>query len=171
MLWIKMYPARCLRGSLRFDLPFTKRGIWYELLLIAGDLDEDGIIDYPIQFIASQLGCPVKVLEEVLTILERTERITRNGTEIVILNWFKYQSPTTKKGRVAKPRKSRAEKAAAFREEMSHQDEVVAHVSSPEYEYTDEDEKADQEELFRNTHPDLAEEHEAALYDKLHPTE
>ncbi len=117
MLWIKMYPAKCLRGSLHFDLPLSKRSIWYELLLMAGDLDNDGIIDYPIQFIVSQLGCLRKTLDEVLAILEKTDRIKRNGNEIVILNWFKYQSPNTKKGAVPKQRTSRAvDETEAFKE-------------------------------------------------------
>lgn len=168
MLWIKMYPAKCLRGSLHFDLPISKRACWYELLLMAGDLDSDGIINYPLHFIASQLGCPLKSLEEILTLLERTERIRREGNKITILKWFEYQSPKTK--REPEKQKSRAEKANLFREEMSHQSEYVAHASLPEYERTDEDIAEDEAELFRNKHPDLVEEHEASLYDKLHPS-
>lgn len=99
MLWIKMYPAKCLRGSLRFDLPYQQRGIWYELLLIAGDLDQDGVIDYPVSFIASQLGCPLKALEDIIRKLEETKRINRTSNQIHILNWRKYQTskPTNNK--------------------------------------------------------------------------
>ncbi len=169
MQWIKMYPSKCLRGNLHFDLPLSKRAIWYELLLMAGDLDKDGIIDYPIQFIVSQLGCLRKTLEEVLAILENTARITRNGNEIVILNWFRYQSPTTKKGVVPKQRKSQAEKARAFREEpRSDPGDGLGSVNMEGYDYTDEDIAEDKAELFRNTHPEAVEKHEAALYDNLH---
>ena len=177
MLWIKMSPARCLRGSLRFDLPFTKRGLWYELLLMAGDVDLDGIIDFPIQFIAGQLGCPVKTLEDVLVILEKTNRITRKDNKIVIVNWFKYQSQATRKGNTPKPKKTQAEKAKAFREEqaqylLDHPEEVSGSVTQEGYEYTEEDRLADEAELFSNrspAHKVAVEEHEAALYDELHP--
>ncbi len=176
MQWMKMYPAKCLRGNLHFDLPLSKRAIWYELLLMAGDLDKDGIIDYPIQFIVSQLGCLRKTLEEVLAILEKTDRIARNGNEITIVNWFKYQSPSTKKGVSPKPSKNQAEKAKAFREEhaqylIDHPDEVMGSVTQEGYEYTEEDRNADEAELFRNRSPEheaAVEEHEALMYDQLH---
>ena len=176
MLWIKMYPAKCLRGNLHFDLPLSKRAIWYELLLMAGDVDLDGIINFPIQFIANQLSCKRKTLEETLSILEKTGRITRNGNEIVIINWFKYQSTATKKGIKPKPTKTRAEKAKAFREEnaqylVDHPEEVSGSVTQDGYEYTEEDRKADEAELFSNRSPDhkaAVEEHEAHMYEQLH---
>ena len=91
MQWIKMYTAKCLRGSLHFDLPYTRRAIWYELLLMAGDGDNEGVIEYPHSFLASQLGCPVKALAEVLEVLEKTDRITISDNQIIIRNWNKYQ--------------------------------------------------------------------------------
>ena len=91
MLWVKMYPAKCLRGSLRFDLPYSRRAIWYELILMAGDSDEGGVINCPVSFIASQLGCPLKVLEETLSVLETTGRISLSINKITLLSWQKYQ--------------------------------------------------------------------------------
>jgi len=106
MLWIKMYPAKCLRGSLHFDIPFNRRGIWYELLLMAGDLDKDGLIDYPLKFVANQLGCPLKVLEEVLAVLEKTERIHLGKGRILISKWNLYQTIKGKPHVVKKRKKS-----------------------------------------------------------------
>jgi len=92
VLWIKMFPAKCLRGKLHFDFPYTKRGLWYELLLMAGDGDNDGVISYPLEFLAGQLGCSLKVLESFLTALVETKRIKiSDGYRIEILNWARYQ--------------------------------------------------------------------------------
>ena len=107
MLWIKIYPAKCLRGNLHFDLPYHKRGIWYELLLMAGDADNDGLIEYPIGFLASQLGCPLKALEEVLVALERTDRIVREGNKILISNWHLYQKMKGEPHTIKKAKKQR----------------------------------------------------------------
>ncbi len=126
MLWIKIYPSKCLRGSLHFDLPYQLRGIWYELLLMAGDVDDDGLFEFPISFLASQLGCPVKVLEEVLVTLEKTERIVRDRNKILITNWHLHQKM---KGEPHIIRRDKPETNQEWEKELarqkSHQDQVA----------------------------------------------
>jgi len=80
---------------------------------MAGDQDNDGSINYPLPFIASQLGCPMKTLQEVLDVLIRTKRITINGNKIIIINWFKYQSLSTV---TKKEKKEKKEKKSSFTE-------------------------------------------------------
>jgi len=102
MKWIKIYVRESLRGSLRLDLNYGQRGIWYDLLLMAGDSRQEGVIQaapglaYPVDYIASTLRTPEKVLRETITLLEQTGRITIDKGIITIVNWHKYQSEYTR---------------------------------------------------------------------------
>jgi len=173
--WIKLWIDECLTGTVREDLSPEERSVWYDILLFAGRNRPAGHISAnkttPIsrKRLAAILNIPLGLLNRSIKKFEESERISINSKGIIrITNWDKYQFTDYDRQKPYR-QKSRAEKAQAFREEMADQSEVVAHVSLPEYEYTDEEMAEDEAGLFRNKHPDLVEEHEATLYDKLHP--
>lgn len=97
MQWIKLHVAPSLRGSIRFDLNPAERGVWYDLLLMAGDSRIPGIIcaaegiAYPKEFIATQLRIPIELLESTLAKCSKEGRLAVNGNGIVINHWVKYQ--------------------------------------------------------------------------------
>lgn len=97
MQWIKMHVSPALRGSIRFDLTPAERGVWYDLLLMAGDGRTPGIIcaskgiPYPHEWIADQLRIDIDLLKTTLDKCQTEGRINVNGNGIEIVNWKKYQ--------------------------------------------------------------------------------
>lgn len=96
--WIKVWTKECLTGTIRFDFTPAERGLWYDLLVLAGDCRQDGVIApgtgcaYPHQWIAGVLNIPIELLEAVLVKCEESGRLHENSSGITILNWKKYQS-------------------------------------------------------------------------------
>lgn len=96
--WIKIWTRQCLQGSIRFDFSPAERGVWYDLLVLAGHCIQDGIISmsngvaYPHSWIAVNLNIPRKLLETVLAKCQAAGRITEDETGIRITNWKEYQS-------------------------------------------------------------------------------
>lgn len=96
--WIKLWVAESLRGTIRFDFSSEERGVWYDLLIMAGDCREDGYIapgedrGYPLEWIAGALNIPLKLLERVLKKCVDTDRIEMTDKGVLIKNWTKYQS-------------------------------------------------------------------------------
>lgn len=96
--WVKFYCAESLRGSIRLEEPDV-RSVWYDLLLMAGDSREDGIvcatkgIPYPHKRIASSLGIRLALLELCLKKFIDQGRISEDGNGIHILKWTLYQAP------------------------------------------------------------------------------
>ena len=96
--WVKIWINESLRGTIRFDLNAAERGVWYDLIVLAGASREPGIIapgpgtSYPTQWIAATLNVPLPLLNTVLQKCVETERIEMNGHGIKIINWSKYQS-------------------------------------------------------------------------------
>lgn len=96
--WIKIWTQESLTGTLRFDFTPEQRGVWYDLLVLAGSCRLEGVIaagpgsPYPHEWIAGMLNITLGLLEDTLKICEKSERITENGQGILIINWNKYQS-------------------------------------------------------------------------------
>ncbi len=96
--WIKLWVQECLTGTMRFDFLPEERGVWYDLLILAGNCRLDGIIaagpnkPYPHNWIAGTLNIPPELLEETLKKCELSDRISENCDGIHILNWKRYQS-------------------------------------------------------------------------------
>ena len=98
--WVKIYADKWLRGTIREEPPEI-RGIWVDLLTLAGDsaYGDEGIIR-----LAPGCGLTDEQICVILNIdndlwqrakqrLIETERITvTDHNEIIILNWLKYQS-------------------------------------------------------------------------------
>ena len=96
--WIKLWIAESLRGSIRFELTPAERGVWYDLLAMAGESRTPGTIQategvgYPKPWIAQALNIPVELLEQTLDKLASTDRIKMNTDSISIINFEYYQS-------------------------------------------------------------------------------
>lgn len=96
--WIKLYPAECIDGSIRYQLEADERGVWYDLLNFSAICRDGGIISdrdgrpFPHSFIANRLNIPVGLLEKTLKKCEKEGRITEDDSGIHINNWKYYQS-------------------------------------------------------------------------------
>lgn len=96
--WIKLWTAESLRGSIRFDLTPAERGVWYDLLAMAGESRTSGIIQategvaYPRPWLAQTLNISLELLNQTLDKLEKTERVKLNGDCIHIVNFDYYQA-------------------------------------------------------------------------------
>jgi len=98
MKWIKLHTIPSLTGSIRFDLTPAERGVWYDLLLLAGLSRNPGHLQvsedkpYPLKYIASQLRIPIPLLQTTLNKCKTEGRITEDEQGIHITNWKNYQS-------------------------------------------------------------------------------
>jgi len=96
--WIKLWVADSLRGTMRFDFTPAERGVWYDLLILAGDCRQEGLISpgenaqYPLKWIAGTLNISTSLLKKTLEKCKTFNRIEVNSHGIRILNWSKYQS-------------------------------------------------------------------------------
>jgi len=96
--WVKLWVSEGLRGTIRFDFTPEERGIWYDLLMMAGDSRHDGFIapndrqPYPDEWIAATLNVPLKLFKRVITKCIETERIEMTAVGYRVSNWSKYQS-------------------------------------------------------------------------------
>ncbi len=96
--WIKLWPNEWLKGSIRFEFTAEERGVWADLLALAGNCRQDGIISanqsmpYPHSYVAGILNISVELLDHVLEKCKQSGRISENEHGIKITNWGKYQS-------------------------------------------------------------------------------
>ena len=96
--WVKLWVTESLTGTIRFDFTSEERGVWYDLLLLAGNCRQEGLIaagsgtPYPKQWIAGTLNIPLELLNATIEKCIETERIAENGDGLKIINWEKYQS-------------------------------------------------------------------------------
>ena len=96
--WIKLWVAESLRGTTRFEFTAEERGVWYDLLAMAGDCREDGFIapgqdkGYPLEWIAGTLNIPLELLKRAIDKCVKSGRIEQTLKGLRVLNWGKYQS-------------------------------------------------------------------------------
>lgn len=96
--WVKMWVNECLEGSIRFDFSPAERGVWYDLILLAGRCRVPGIISanqstpYPNSYIAGLLNISIDLLEATLKKCETSGRIRKIDAGFELINWEHYQS-------------------------------------------------------------------------------
>lgn len=96
--WIKVFVTGWLHGSIRWQLDPSERGVWADLLCLAGECGKEGKIcdnddrPYPRDFIASQLHIPQELLESTIEKCKRESRIDEDEGVLIITNWKAYQS-------------------------------------------------------------------------------
>lgn len=98
MTWVKIHIAGWLHGSIRWQLDPAERGVWADLIVMAGQCLQGGRIcdndgkAYPLDFIASQLHIPLELLETTISKCEQENRIIVDEGVVIITNWRAYQS-------------------------------------------------------------------------------
>lgn len=96
--WIKLWTNEWLKGSIRFEFSAEERGVWADLLALAGNCRQDGLISanestpFPHSYIAGNLNISLDLFEGVLEKCKKSGRISENKHGITITNWSKYQS-------------------------------------------------------------------------------
>jgi len=98
LTWIKINVNGWLHGSIRWQLEPAERGVWADLIVMAGQCMQGGKIcdndgrGYPKSFIASQLNISEELLIETIDKCKVEGRITDEEEVITITNWAAYQS-------------------------------------------------------------------------------
>lgn len=96
--WIKIWVTGWLHGSIRWQLDPSERGVWADLIVLAGESSQEGAIcdndkrPYPRDFIASQLNIPQELLDRTIAKCMHEGRIEERDDVIIISNWQTYQS-------------------------------------------------------------------------------
>jgi len=96
--WVKMWLNECLEGTIRFDFTPAERGVWYDLILLAGRGRVPGTISanettpYPHSYLAGLLNIPLELFEGTLEKCKSSGRIQESPQGIHLLNWEHYQS-------------------------------------------------------------------------------
>lgn len=89
--WVKFDIDRLLMGTTREELPPAERSVWYDLILLAGQADDNGEIIPTIESLPRILNTPENVVKSALNLCERFGKIERNEDTIRLLNYEKYQ--------------------------------------------------------------------------------
>ena len=107
--WVKIFTRESLEGSLRFECEPDERGVWWDLIFMANESRNRGIIQandntpYPHSWIAQKLVISLELLERSLKKFTEQKRIHENETGILILNFAYWQGLNTRKrGRPSK---------------------------------------------------------------------
>lgn len=98
LTWVKIHVTGWLHGSIRWQLEADERGVWADLIAMAGQClaggkicDNDGR-PFPRDFIANQLNIPQTLLDRTLAKCMHEGRIEERDDVIVLTNWTAYQS-------------------------------------------------------------------------------
>ena len=96
--WVKLFITGWLHGSIRWQLEADERGVWADLIALAGECGKDGKIcdhddrPYPRDYIAGQLNISPELLDRTIAKCQAEGRINDNNDMIVITNFQVYQS-------------------------------------------------------------------------------
>ncbi len=96
--WVKLWVTGWLHGSIRWQLDPAERGVWADLLCLAGECGQEGKIcdndgrPYPRDFLASQLHIPQTLLDQTIAKCKHEGRLDDQDDIIIISNWQTYQS-------------------------------------------------------------------------------
>ena len=98
MTWVKLHINGWLHGSIRWQLEPDERGVWADLIAMAGQCLLGGKIcdnderPYPRDFIAGQLNIPPELLDRTIAKCRREGRLEDRDDMLVLTNWQSYQS-------------------------------------------------------------------------------
>jgi hypothetical protein len=96
--WVKIWVTGWLHGSIRWQLLPDERGVWADLIVLAGECSQDGAIcdndshPYPRDFIANQLNISQELLDRTIAKCRHEGRLVDNDDILHIVNWAAYQS-------------------------------------------------------------------------------
>ncbi len=99
--WVKVFITGWLHGSIRWQMTPEERGVWADLICLAGECGKGGKIcdnderPYPLEFIANQLNIPLELLQKTIKGCLYEGRLIKEPKDnglIQIANWNVYQS-------------------------------------------------------------------------------
>jgi len=111
--WVKMWVNESLEGTIRFDFTPAERGVWYDLILMAGRCRVPGVISanentpYPHSYIAGVLNVDLELLKTTIKKCIASGRIEDTKQGLKLTNWEHYQSEYERQ----KPYRQQKEKA------------------------------------------------------------
>lgn len=125
--WIKLWVHEWLDGTTRFELDEKERGVWVDLMALAGDSKFPGIIasgqlngvlrGYPLSYLSGKLVISMETLKSTLQKCEQYGKIKveKNSEEYVIriTNFAKYQSEYLRQKEYYVGQQSQSKKAKA----------------------------------------------------------
>lgn len=98
MTWVKLHITGWLHGSIRWQLEPDERGVWADLIAMAGQAlaggkicDNDGVA-LPRDYIAGQLNIPLELLDRTIAKCRHDGRLEARDDMLVLTNWRHYQS-------------------------------------------------------------------------------
>jgi hypothetical protein len=114
MRWVKLFTTEWIDGSIRTDLTPAERGVWADLIVLAGLSRREGHIErsegipFSVQEIATRCVVDVELLQSTIDkcVAEGRITISKNQT-ISITNWEKYQFVPDGKARLAETAEER----------------------------------------------------------------
>jgi len=96
--WVKLFIIGWLHGSIRWQLEADERGVWADLIALAGECGKEGKIcdndgrAYPRSYVAGMLHIPQELLDRTIAKCRREGRLEDNDDILIIKNWSAYQS-------------------------------------------------------------------------------
>lgn len=99
MKWIRLWVDEVVKGTTFDELNLAERGLWWSLLLLAGDSLNPGIVEirrevaYTHETLASVVNCDRKILAKYIKKLISVGKIAQlKDGRLQIINWKKYQT-------------------------------------------------------------------------------
>ena len=110
MKWVRLWVEETLKGTTFQELDVAERGVWFSLLVMAGDSLEPGVVQmrkgvgYTPGYLATFINCEERLLQKALKLLQKVGKIkVTSGSKdgkiyptlpviIEICKWEKYQS-------------------------------------------------------------------------------
>ena len=97
--WVKLFITGWLHGSIRWQLEADERSVWADLICLAGECGQCGLIadndgrPLPWSFIANRLNIPQELLERTIAKCKHEGRLENCDDDTIrITNWSAYQS-------------------------------------------------------------------------------
>lgn len=99
MKWIRLWVDEVVKGTTFDELNLAERGLWWSLLLLAGDSLNPGIVEirkevaFTHETLASVVNCDRKILRKYIKKLISVGKIAQlKDGRLQIVNWKKYQT-------------------------------------------------------------------------------
>lgn len=98
LTWVKINVSGWLHGSIRWQLTPEERGVWADLIALAGQCLQGGKIcdndkrAFPMDYIANQFNISLELLTNTIDKCIQEGRIEKQDGIIALTNWKFYQS-------------------------------------------------------------------------------
>jgi len=97
--WVKLDCNGILRGSINYLLQLDQQAVWMKMIAYAevcggppGYIQDNEGNGLPREYLASELHCPIDILNKTVDIMIKDKAISANGTGVLKLNNFEiYQ--------------------------------------------------------------------------------